>query len=116
MTSVPILPGTVTVLLDGTGKGTAKIGPQGAREVWNPVAAAVSVAGPVTNEAQCKIFVGTDATMANYVDGTLSGSTGDSTGRVSSYPIPFGQFIFATWTGGDASRIATLKVTGLRNV
>lgn len=115
MTSGPILPGSVTVLLNGSGNGTARIGPLGARESWNAQAASVSVSTRV-KEAQCKIFVGTDATTANYVDGTLSGSTGDSTDRVDSYPIPFGQFIFAVWSGGDAGAVATLKVTGTKNV
>ena len=115
MTSGPILPGSVTVTLNGSGNGTAKIGPLGAREKWNAQSAAVSASTNV-KEAQCKIFVGTDATTANYVDGTLSGSTGDSTDTVDAYPIPFGQFIFAIWTGGDAGAVGTLKVTGTKEI
>jgi hypothetical protein len=111
----PILPGTVTVTLDGSGNGIARIGPAGAREVWNAENASVHASSSV-KEAQCKIFVGTDATASNYVDGTLSGSTGDSTDRVSAYPIPYGQYIWAQWIGGDAGAVAYLKVTGMREI
>jgi hypothetical protein len=115
VTTAPIRPGSVTVVLNGSGAGTAKIGPAGAFETWQAEAAAVSVATN-TAEAQCRIYVGTDATAPNYVDGTLSGSTGDSTGRVSARPLKLGDYVWAVWSGGDAGAVATLNVTGTRTV
>lgn len=115
MATVPIRPGTVTVVLSGAGGGTAKIGPTNAREVWSPEVASVSVATN-TNEAQCRLYVGDAPTANNFVDGTLSGSTGDSTDRVSGRPVPLGDFIWAVWAGGDPGSVATLNVTGMRTV
>lgn len=115
MTDGLIRPGSVTVVLNGSGTGTAKIGPSGAFETWQAQAAAVSVA---TNsaEAQCRIYLGDSAIAPNFVDSTLSGSTGDSTGRVSARPLRLGDYIWAVWTGGDPGAVATLNVTGTRTV
>lgn len=115
MASASILPSAVTIIFDGSGNGTARIGPLGAREVWHADSASVHASTSVS-EAQCKIFLGTDATASNYVDGTLSGSTGDSTDRVGGRPIPFGQYIWAVWSGGDAGAVGTLNVTGIRDI
>jgi hypothetical protein len=112
---VPIIPGAVTVVLDGSGNGTARIGPAGARETWFPAVASVSAATAV-KEAQCRIYVGPAAAPQYFIDGTLSGSTGDSTDRVASQPVPLGSFIWAVWAGGDAGSVATLNVTGTRTV
>jgi len=114
-TGLPIRPGSAAVVLSGAGGGTAKIGPAGPREAWHPEYASVSVATSV-KEAQCRIYTGDAPVPANFVDGTLSGSTGDGTGRVSGRPLKLGDFIWAVWTGGDAGAVATLNVTGTRDL
>jgi hypothetical protein len=114
VTTVPIVPGTVTTVLDGSGNGTASIGPIGPREVWSPQVASVSVATN-ENEAACKTYVG-DPISPIFVDSTLSGSTGDSTDRISAYQVPLGWKIWATWTGGDPGAVATLSVAGTKVV
>jgi hypothetical protein len=110
-----ILPGSVTVVLNGSGNGTAKIGPVGARETWYAAVASVSVSTNV-KEAACRIYVGDQPIASNFADGTLSGSTGDATGRVSAAPITLGRYVWAVWTGGDAGAVATLSVTGTRDL
>ena len=115
MVDVPIRPGTVTAVLNGSGGGTAKIGPAGPAEVWNAQVASVSVSTN-TAEAQCRIYVGDQPAANNFIDGTLSGSTGDATSRVSARPLKLGDFIWAVWSGGDAGSVATLNVTGTRTV
>lgn len=107
--------GTVTIILNGSGNGTAKIGPLSAREIWSPNGAHVQCATNV-KEAQCAIFAGTGAYPNTYRDTTLSGSTGDSTDRISSDIIKSGMYIFAVWTGGDAGTRATLNVTGGKTI
>jgi hypothetical protein len=114
VTTVPILPGAATVVLDGSGGGKVKLGPAGAREVWDPDSASVSVSSNV-KEAQCRIYVGDSPVPASFRDGTLSGSTGDSSGRVGG-PVKVGWFVWAVWSGGDAGAVATLNVTGMREV
>lgn len=108
----------LSVTLDGSGNGTVQLAPDGPREHWLPTLASVSVATPITNEAQCKIYVGSKPTSDNFVDGTLSGSTGDSTDRVTGYDIArtAQPYIFAVWTGGDPGARATLVVNGTKEI
>lgn len=114
-TTVQIVPGIGQVQLDGSGNGTAKVGPVGAREVWSPSSAAVSVATNAA-EAACKIYVGDSPIPGNFVDGTLSGSTGDSTDRVAGSQVALGSWVWAVWAGGDPGAIATLNVSGTKTV
>lgn len=114
MTEVAIYPGTVTTLLDGTGAGIAKVGPVGAREVWSPSLASVHCSSNVA-EASCQILFG-DTVSQVFVDSTLSGSTGDGTGRISAYSVRLGQFVWAKWSGGDPGAVATLTVAGTKTV
>jgi hypothetical protein len=112
---VPIAPRSATVRLNGAGGGTAKLGPAGAAETWAPSVASFSVSTN-TLEAACKIYVGDQPIQANFVDGSLSGSSGDATGRVGAYLVTQGQFVWAVWTGGDAGAVATLVVGGMKQV
>jgi hypothetical protein len=109
---------TAFVVLNGSGNGTAKIGPLTARETWYPEQASVKVsfagANP-TNEAICKIYKGDGATDNNFKDGTFTGSSGDATDKISG-KMQQNNFIFAVWTGGDAGATAYLTVTGKKDV
>jgi hypothetical protein len=107
---------TGNVRLDINGNGTVKIGPLSAREVWHPGLAHISANTNPTNEAQCKIFIGDSPSNQYYIDGTFSGSSGDQTDAVASSIIKCGHYIFAVWTGGDAGQLATLSVTGTKDV
>lgn len=109
-----ILDLAITTVLDGSGNGTARLGPIGAREIWAPSSASVEVSSAVA-EASAKIYVG-DMISPKFVDGTLSGSTGDSTDRVSAYTVKLGAFISAVWSGGDPGAVATLTVAGTKTV
>jgi hypothetical protein len=109
-----VLNQTDQTTLDGSGNGVVQLSPDGSQEHWFPTIVSVKVSQPVTNEAQCKIYVGPSATDLSFVDGTLSGSTGDSTDRVTGQEIARTRmpYIFAMWTGGDPGHIATVTVTG----
>jgi hypothetical protein len=107
--------GTASVVLNASGNGTAKVGPLSAREKWSPNGAHVSCATN-TKEAQCAIYAGTSVYPNTFRDATLSGSTGDSTDRVSNDQIGCGEYIFAVWSGGDANTRATLNVTGEKTI
>lgn len=105
---------TASVVLNGSGNGTASIGPTITNEVWNVGVASVSVATN-TNEATCRIYAGASAAQNTFVDGTTWGSTGDSTSNFAG-PVYLGQQVFAVWTGGDPGQTATLVITGTRTV
>ncbi len=114
---VPIKGASDSVTLDSSGNGVAQVGPQSAREVWHPERVHVSVnIGQVTNEAQCIVYVGQTVGPNNFRDGTLSGSSGDTTDAVDSDEIKVGEYVFAVWQNGDPGAQATMAVTGEKDI
>lgn len=108
---------TAEVTLNGSGNGTAQAGPTSPGEIWYPAVVSVGTQETtVTSEAQCKIFAGPAPAQPNYVDGTLSGSTGDSTTNIAGRVLRAGQYVFGTWAGGDAGAVAFLNISGTRTV
>jgi len=108
------LSASAQAVLDGSGNGTASAGPQNPGEIWYPAAVAVKASTNV-KEAQARVYAGNAATDAYFADGTTWGSTGDSTSNVAGPLFP-GQQIFAVWTGGDPGAVATVTITGTRQV
>lgn len=115
MTTV-LLNETITVTLNGSGNGTARTGPLSARSIWHPENVHVSANINPVNESQCRIYVGDLPIQGNYRDGTVSGSSGDSSDRVNASVVKCGQYVYAVWSGGDANVIATLNVTGTKDI
>jgi hypothetical protein len=113
-----ILNQTAYAKANGSGSASARLGPLSAREVWRPETATVGLipgsAAP-TNEATCVISFG-DLQTKRPLDSCIDGSSGDSTGRVSSVTPKVGQYIWADWTGGDAGVTFQLTVTGKLDV
>lgn len=116
---------TAHVTLNGSGNGTARISPGqpgspgsgvGAQRnsglLWNVTGIAVSVATN-TKEAQASAYISygiQSATPDDFQGQTQTGSTGD-TCTVNATLRP-GDWITVTWTGGDASQIATARIFG----
>ena len=115
MTKV-ILNESATIVLNGSGNGTAKVGPKSAREVWHPDNVHVSANANPVNDALCKIYVGDAPFQQNFRDATVSGSTGDSTDRVNADTVKVGQYVIAVWSGGDANATAVMTVTGKKDI
>lgn len=107
---IPLQAETTSVVLDGGGGGKAKLGPVGGSEVWTPSSVSVLCSSNVL-EANCALFVGPSPTAPYFKDLTVDGSTGDATDRCN-IPIPYGSYVWAVWTGGDAGATATLNVDG----
>ena len=115
----------VSVKLDGSGNGTARISPGQAGApgsgvgagrnsglLWQVPGIAVSVATNVA-EAQAKAYIsyGIQSATANDLQGqTPTGSTGD-TCTVNATLRP-GDWVTVVWAGGDANAIATMRVFG----
>jgi hypothetical protein len=117
MATVKIKGGFASVTLDGSGNGVAKVGPQSAREIWHPENVHVAAnTGNVTNEASCLVYVGDAVGPNNFRDGTLSGSSGDTTDAVNADEINQGEYVFAVWSGGDVGVMATMIVTGEKDI
>lgn len=106
---------SIPVKLDGTGAGTAKVGPLSARETWFPDNVHVSV-NTNTLESHCKIYVGRDTSQSNFRDESVQASSGDSSGTIGADVLTVGMYVWAVWTGGDANAQAVLTVVGVRDV
>lgn len=106
---------SASVKLDGGGNGTLKMAPESARVHWFPTVASVKVSTNAA-EANCRIYVGPTPTDPNFVDGTLNGSTGDSTDRVDGYEVNATRdpYIWAVWTGGDPGAQGTMNLSGTK--
>ncbi|HLK00464.1 MAG TPA: hypothetical protein VKU39_11225 [Streptosporangiaceae bacterium] len=117
MATVPVWPRQVQVTLDGTGAGTARLGPTGHGITWTLGTISVHTAQTVsTGTCQCQIYAGDDASPVNFLDGTFSGDTGDSTDAGNGMQIRLGKYVFAVWSAGVPGDIATLSITGTMEV
>jgi len=103
------------VVLNGSGGGTAKLGPLSAREVWYPDNVSIGVQNFVT-ECTASLFMGTDTTQSSFRDQSTFAASGDSSGACNADTVKVGMYIWAVWTGGDAGKQATVTVTGLKDV
>lgn len=115
-----------SVILNGSGNGTARISPgqpaapgsgvgasRNSGLTWNLQGIAVSVGGTLTDNATCNAYIsyGVQSATANDLQGTsVTGSSGD-TCTVTAALRP-GDWITVTWAGGDAGHIATARVFG----
>lgn len=103
---------SASVTLDASGNGTLAMKPYSGSLTWLPTIVSVK-ASSHTAEASCKIYAGPSADDQWFVDGTLSGSTGDSTGQIEGRQIDtHGNTLWAVWEGGDAGAVATMTVAG----
>jgi hypothetical protein len=106
-----------STVLEGSGDGAVQLGPAVPGVIWYPQVASVGAdETTITDEAQCKIYVGPTPTQPYYVDGTLSGSTGDSTSNVAGQAVYPGWYVWAVWAGGDNGATVWLNVSGTRQV
>ena len=113
MTRLP-LSESASVTLNGSGAGTARLGPTGSGVTWYPRVVGVRVT-PATNSPQCRIYAGPSATDDNFVDGTYTGNQ-NSSDAIDGQVLRLGQYVFAVWAGGDAAAQATLTVTGEKEI
>ncbi|MGH3283223.1 MAG: hypothetical protein ACRDPD_00805 [Streptosporangiaceae bacterium] len=103
---------SASVTLDGSGNGILKMVPYGGGLAWLPSVVSVKASSDAA-EASCRIYIGPAATDQWFVDGTLSGSTGDSTDAVSGRQVDtHGSTLWAVWESGDAGAEATMTVSG----
>lgn len=110
---------SAVVTLNASGNGTAQLGPISARETWQPAVISVKTnqaPAAIVNQAQCSVYVGADATDQNFVQGTLSGSSGDSTGNAAGRTIDVGEYVWAVWTGGDPGAQGRVNVIGTKQL
>ncbi len=107
---------TAVVRLNSAGNGTAQLKPLSERETWYPETVEVKVNSLALKEARCSVFVGRDTSLPNFVDGTASGSVGDSSNKISGKVVKPGDCVWAVWVNGDADVQASLRVTGTKEV
>lgn len=95
------------VVLDATGSGTANLGPGGVD--WIVRTTTVSASTSVL-QAQANTYHG-GVSPANLVDGTLSGSSGDTSDTVML--LQPGDQLYCVWSGGDPGATAFMRCAGV---
>lgn len=105
---------SASVVLDGTGSGTASLGPTSSGETWQVSAVGVHCDTNV-NESIARVYAGASASPKYYRDATTWASTGDSTDSVTD-TIAVGSQVWAVWSGGDVGTTAHITVSGTRTV
>lgn len=98
-----------SVILDANGRGSIRLAPQG--EKWQVTRTRVDCSTRV-NESEARWYLRQIAPR-NIIDGTSSGSTGDTSDTVAY--LEDGQAMFIEWTGGDAGATAVVTVSGWRS-
>jgi len=113
---------TGTVVLDGSGNGTLAMRPDGSREYWLPELVSEAAPNPAggipASEARFDLYIGHKVAQQYFVDGTYTGSSGNSTDKVNGYTV--GRHadaqIIGVWTGGDPGAVATMRVQGTKEL
>lgn len=108
------LSASASVVLDGSGNGTASAGPTAQGETWAAGFVAAVHASTNADEATARLYAGGGASPAYFIGGTTWGSTGDSSSNTPQMQV--GQQVFAVWQGGDPGATAYLSITGMRTV
>lgn len=111
---------TASVTLNGSGAGTAQLGPSLPGEKWYPASVSISCTGTQPAPAApaiatCSIYAGSAPASPAFVDATYQ-VLGASSSMISGQVIYPGMLIFAVWANCDAGQVATLTVYGTREV
>ena len=108
---------SVTIKLDGSGNGTAKITVPGTRYGGGPLWQVAQVAVKVnTNvlEATANLYLSRGTSIFNpqdFVSQSQLGSTGDTCALNVDYLKP-NDWLTVVWAGGDANGLATMTIKG----
>lgn len=105
---------SASVILNGSGNGTASVGPRSPGETWYPTGTSLRVSTAV-NSPDCSTYAGSTATADNFVDGTYTGEL-NASDAITGQVLRLGQKVFCVWTGGDAGAQATVTVTGTKDI
>lgn len=101
-----------SVTLDGSGNGTATIGPTSTGERWNLSKISVIGNSAVGAQPQANIYINSPS-PANFFDGTQTGNQDSSDVNWTLQPQ---EKLVAVFSGGTAGAVHTLSVFGLRQL
>lgn len=108
---------TASVVLDGSGNGTAETGPTVPGEVWFPASTSITCGGTIPTSGTPSVFTyaGGGVSAATFVDSTYN-VTSAASSLISGQKLYPGQQVFAVWSDGPPNETATLVVAGTRQV
>jgi hypothetical protein len=104
----------VTITLDGSGNGTAQLGPRAHGLVWKPTVASIKMTGDIPADlATVFVYAGGTVNDGNFVDSTYDVNSASS-GNIAGQQLQLGQYVFAVWSGGNPGASATLTLNGTK--
>lgn len=108
--NLPLTGAQAIIVLNGSGGGTASVGPAGLGTVWYPASAVFGTSVTPFDTSTIQVYVG-PAGVPSALQGTLiTGGIGTVSLAIPS--ISPGLYIIAVWTGGTAGSTVSMNVTG----
>jgi hypothetical protein len=110
VSGVPLTGGQAQGTILASGALTLSVGPQGAGVMWYPASLTVSTTSGTSDSSVCNVYLG----PAGY-GVTLLGTINPGGYGVAAFALPTmapGQYLIATWSGGNSGDTATLNVVG----
>lgn len=109
-TGVPLTGGQALGVIPGGGALTLSIGPQGLGTVWYPAQVTTTTTSGVNDVSTCLVYMGAAGVPTTLMGTLYPGGAGVL--AVAFPPLTVGLFIIAEFTGGHATDIAAVNVTG----
>lgn len=107
---------SVSVTIAGDGTAEAQLGPSMPGEVWLPESVNVSMTGAApAGVATCLTYAGGVISPGTFLDSTYQ-VLGAASSIISGKSVYPGQSVFAVWAGCTPGAVATLAVSGTRQV
>jgi hypothetical protein len=110
VSGVPLTGGQAQGTVLATGALTLSVGPQGAGVMWSPASLTVQTTSGTSDTSTCNVYLGPAGLGVTLLGTIFPGGYG-----VAAFALPVmspGQYLIATWTGGNPGDTATLNVVG----
>jgi hypothetical protein len=108
--NLPLTGAQALLVLNGSGGGTASVGPTGLGTVWYPASAVFGTSVTPFDSSTISLYIG-PAGVPTTLQGTLI-TGGVGTIALAIPQLTPGLYIIAVWTGGTPGSTVSMNVTG----
>lgn len=88
------------------------VGPQGIGNIWYPASLTVQTTSGTNDFSTCNIYLGPAGVGVTLLGTFFPGQAGAGTASFALPSLAPGQYLIASWTGGNPGDVATVNVVG----